>query len=69
MTVPAPSVAAVATLPKRLNAIRHVPLKEYRKKHRYPWIVAYSGGGGSTLLLQGTSNNSPFSGVVDLESG
>ena len=52
MTVPAPSVAAVATLPKRLNAIRHVPLKEYRKKHRYPWIVAYSGGKDSTLLLQ-----------------
>ena len=52
MTVPAPSVAAVATLPKRLNAIRHVLLKEYRKKHRYPWIVAYSGGKDSTLLLQ-----------------
>ena len=52
MTVPGPSVAAVATLPKRLNAIRHVPLKEYRKKHRYPWIVAYSGGKDSTLLLQ-----------------
>ena len=25
---------------------------EYRKKHSDPWIVAYSGGKDSTLLLQ-----------------
>ena len=39
-------------LPGRLDAIRCVLQKEYCKKHSYPWIVAYSGGKDSTLLLQ-----------------
>ena len=40
------------TLPDRLDAIRCVLQTEYCKKHGYPWIVAYSGGKDSTLLLQ-----------------
>lgn len=51
MTIVAPDTA-VATLPDRLEKIRHVLREEYRKRHRYPWIVAYSGGKDSTLLLQ-----------------
>ena len=51
MTIVVPDTA-VGTLPDRLEKIRHVLRKEYRKRHRYPWIVAYSGGKDSTLLLQ-----------------
>lgn len=47
----APAIDA-ATLPDRLEAIRGVLRTEYRKRHRHPWIVAYSGGKDSTLLLQ-----------------
>ena len=36
----------------RLNAVREVLSAEYRKRHDDPWIVAYSGGKDSTLLLQ-----------------
>ena len=36
----------------RLNAVRDVLSAEYRKRHDDPWIVAYSGGKDSTLLLQ-----------------
>ena len=35
----------------RLDAVREVMLAEYRKRHNDPWIVAYSGGKDSTLLL------------------
>ena len=35
----------------RLDAVRAVMLAEYRKRHANPWIVAYSGGKDSTLLL------------------
>ena len=35
----------------RLDAAREVMRAEYRKKHRDPWVVAYSGGKDSTLLL------------------
>ena len=43
---------AITTLPDRLDTVRRVLRKEYRKKHRYPWVIAYSGGKDSTLLLQ-----------------
>ena len=43
---------AIATLPERLDSIRGVLRKEYFKRHRYPWVVAFSGGKDSTLLLQ-----------------
>ncbi len=35
----------------RLAAVREVMRAEYRKRHRDPWVVAYSGGKDSTLLL------------------
>ena len=39
-------------LPARLAAIKHVIREEYQRDHEYPWLVAYSGGKDSTLLLQ-----------------
>ena len=51
MTAPA-AQCSIATLPDRLDAIREVLRAEYRKSHRWPWIVAYSGGKDSTLLAQ-----------------
>ena len=36
----------------KLDDIRVVLREEYKKQHNYPWIVAYSGGKDSTLLLQ-----------------
>lgn len=38
--------------PDKLAAIRAALSEEYRKRHASPWIVAYSGGKDSTLLLQ-----------------
>ena len=52
MTTYATAPSVVTTLPDRLDAIRTVLRKEYRKRHHYPWIIAYSGGKDSTLLLQ-----------------
>ena len=52
MTASATSTGSIATLPERIDAIRGVLRREYHKRHRYPWIVAYSGGKDSTLLLQ-----------------
>ena len=40
------------TLPTRLERIKEVLRREYCRKHKQPWIVAYSGGKDSTLLLQ-----------------
>ena len=40
------------SLVNRLNAIREVIRVEYCRRHNDPWIVAYSGGKDSTLLLQ-----------------
>ena len=39
-------------LRERLNAIAETLRREYCRKHRYPWLIAYSGGKDSTLLLQ-----------------
>ena len=39
-------------LANRVEEIRRAIAKEYRRKHSDPWIVAYSGGKDSTLLLQ-----------------
>lgn len=52
MTASGAATTSIATLPDRIEAIRRVLRTEYRKEHRYPWIVAYSGGKDSTLLLQ-----------------
>ena len=35
----------------KITATRKALLEEYGKKHRCPWVVAYSGGKDSTLLL------------------
>ena len=37
---------------ERYEAVRRTITLEYRKRHSDPWIVAYSGGKDSTLLLQ-----------------
>ena len=39
-------------LANRFEEVRRAITTEYRKKHSDPWIVAYSGGKDSTLLLQ-----------------
>ena len=52
MTVSAASPTSVATLPSRIEAIKNVIRSEYQETHHYPWLVAYSGGKDSTLLLQ-----------------
>lgn len=39
-------------LRERLDAIAETLRREYRRKHCYPWLIAYSGGKDSTLLLQ-----------------
>ena len=39
-------------LRERLDAIAETLRREYCRKHRYPWLIAYSGGKDSTLLLQ-----------------
>ncbi len=36
---------------ERLNAVSRVMRSEYTKQHSDPWIIAYSGGKDSTLLL------------------
>ena len=52
MTASATLAAELETLPDRLEVIRRVLRTEYRRRHSYPWVVAYSGGKDSTLLLQ-----------------
>ena len=47
-----PIAAAPPDTPGRIRAARAAIAAEYGKRHRYPWIVAYSGGKDSTLLLQ-----------------
>lgn len=49
MTAVSPSIK---NLPARLAAIRDALQHEYRRQHNHPWVVAYSGGKDSTLLLQ-----------------
>ena len=39
-------------LGERLSSISEILRREYCRKHQYPWLVAYSGGKDSTLLLQ-----------------
>ena len=40
------------SLPTRLDRIKTIVKREYCRKHKHPWVVAYSGGKDSTLLLQ-----------------
>ncbi len=50
--VPPPIPNGLVTLPQRLIGIREVLRREYSREHNHPWLVAYSGGKDSTLLLQ-----------------
>ena len=43
---------SLTSLPARLKKIAETLRREYCRKHSHPWIVAYSGGKDSTLLLQ-----------------
>ena len=53
MTTPTtPASVSLSDTRAKLAEIRAVLQEEYREKHDYPWIVAYSGGKDSTLLLQ-----------------
>jgi DNA sulfur modification protein DndC len=47
-----PKVPLVNSLPDRLRQIRRTIRDEYRQPHQKPWIVGFSGGKDSTLLLQ-----------------
>ena len=51
MTEPAIPIS-ISDLPARLEDIKNVIRSEYLEAHSHPWIVAYSGGKDSTLLLQ-----------------
>lgn len=46
------NAASGKSIATKLAAVREVMMAEYRKNHSDPWIVAYSGGKDSTLLLQ-----------------
>ena len=52
MTMVHHSGGAIATLPSRIETIRRVLRAEYLNDNQHPWLVAYSGGKDSTLLLQ-----------------
>lgn len=44
--------SGIGNLATRLESVREIIRTEYSKHHTDPWIVAYSGGKDSTLLLQ-----------------
>lgn len=52
MTAYAAEPTGVTILSERLDEIRSVIRQEYGKRHQYPWVIAFSGGKDSTLLLQ-----------------
>ena len=52
MTATTTLPGSAATLRGRLEVIKDVIRAEYQQDHDHPWIVAYSGGKDSTLLLQ-----------------
>ena len=46
------TMAEISTLPDRLRQIRRTIREEYLQPHAKPWILGFSGGKDSTLLLQ-----------------
>ena len=48
----APKASGLSTLQRRLSAISTSLRREYCRRSSHPWLVAYSGGKDSTLLLQ-----------------
>ena len=51
-TITIQSEGYLADTAAKLSHIRAELRAEYKQKHRAPWIIAYSGGKDSTLLLQ-----------------
>jgi DNA sulfur modification protein DndC len=51
-TKPTPSTTTTEDLPDRLRQIRRTIRDEYLQPHQMPWILGFSGGKDSTLLLQ-----------------
>ena len=45
-------MTSTSEVPARLAAVRETMYTEFAREHEDPWIVAYSGGKDSTLLLQ-----------------
>ena len=46
------NVSSIGHVPERLEAVVNSIRKAYQRRHSQPWVVAYSGGKDSTLLLQ-----------------
>ena len=44
--------SGIVNTAEKLARCRDVVCREYERKHAHPWVVAYSGGKDSTLLLQ-----------------
>jgi 3'-phosphoadenosine 5'-phosphosulfate sulfotransferase (PAPS reductase)/FAD synthetase len=44
--------STIMDLPERLSAIRNEMKSEYLESHQIPWIVGFSGGKDSTMVLQ-----------------
>ena len=51
-TITSDSHIEIVRVVERLNATMDIIRREYLRKHLDPWVVAYSGGKDSTLLLQ-----------------
>ena len=51
-TVPRDYNSSISRVVDRFNSAMETIRKEYLRKHLDPWVVAYSGGKDSTLLLQ-----------------
>ena len=47
-------MSGIVNTAEKLAKCREVVAREYGRKHSYPWVIAYSGGKDSTLLLQVT---------------
>src|SRR4051812_9017509 len=47
-----PTPPLVTNLPERLALIRADMKEEYLQEHQTPWIVGFSGGKDSTIVLQ-----------------
>ena len=52
ITVPRDYNSSISRVVDRFNSAMETIRKEYLRRHLDPWVVAYSGGKDSTLLLQ-----------------
>ena len=51
---PGDEESGIVNTAEKLAKCRAVVAREYGRKHSHPWVIAYSGGKDSTLLLQVT---------------